>query len=1144
MPSALPSTMLHAADCPACPPCFNCHLPAFSCSHFAECSPFDGNCECPPGFGGNDCTSPLCNSLADGARRVPRPPDSRSCECSAGWSGINCNVCELDDVCSPLVPGGEGAVCYQGIRAIKEQYLMCDVTNTPIQKQLPPDQPPQVTVTYNATSGQGTFQFWAGEKESFYCQLLDCETTQADSYYSNSTQYDCAQVRCQCMPGRLLCGEDGSIDITDFLSEEVKGPGKFKCTEREGVAGRTCSFEEPAMNELITDFFGDPYITLSCTSGSCLHQSQLPGYIIPEPSKFGRAFMIASMVAAFAVVLVVIGGVLLVSRYQDLRAKRKKINNQYEQLLASLLGEGGGSQLSSSEEEELRRALMMAGHKSMSVSWKGVSYYVQPNKRARNNGASTGSRSENAGVGMLSWLRRGTNHPLTNNGPIALPDGDDDDEPSEAVTMEHSLQERLIDDRGHLTILDGISGCVGAGEICAIMGGSGAGKTTFLDILARRHKSGVVTGEILVNGASMPLEEYKRSIGFVDQEDTLIETLTVRETITYSALLRLPRDMSNEAKQFRVRETMVELGILNIADRRIGGAGNRGISGGEKRRVSIACELVTSPSILYLDEPTSGLDSFNAYNVIECLVTLARNYRRTVILTIHQPRSNIYALFDKLVLLARGKLVYSGPAQDSAIKHFSRLGFQCPVGFNMADYFVDLTMHVMAVDSTTPRTPVDHSDDSGMTSTFPGNSSVDQTTNTSLPRSVKAIQDERLFTPHQERDLSQGITQGSSSESLDPDGRSSSQNGVKSASPAVKRRGDGFLNDWKATTDHLAYLVDGFKASEAFRSLERAIAVEVSASRGHNPPHVAESNWGMPEILEDRDSSEFRGVDWKKRATWWTQFTILSGRTFKNMYRNPNLLLGHYAVTLLVAILCGALFWQVSNDLAGFQNRLGFFFFVCALFGFSCMSSIQVFAAERIIFLRERANRYYSPITYFAAKVLFDIVPLRVLPPLTLGLIVYPMIGLRSESLVYLLKFLLVLILFNLTSASVCLAIGIIVPEIGLSNLVSTLVMLFAMLYGGLLLNKATVPAYLGWLRNLSFFNFAVEALIVNEVNGLTLVEDKFGLKINVPGATILETFAFNALGYWGDVIKLGAYWCLMMILGFLWLQFRVKEKR
>ena len=156
------------------------------------------------------------------------------------------------------------------------------------------------------------------------------------------------------------------------------------------------------------------------------------------------------------------------------------------------------------------------------------------------------------------------------------------------------------------TILDSISGCVKPGQVLAIMGASGAGKSTFLDILARKRKRGLVSGTTLVNGREVPDEMFKKVMGFVDQEDTLMSTLTVYETVLYSALLRLPREMSLEAKKFRTLETMNELGILGIKDSRIGDSGRRSISGGEKRRVSIACELVTSPSILFLDEPTSG----------------------------------------------------------------------------------------------------------------------------------------------------------------------------------------------------------------------------------------------------------------------------------------------------------------------------------------------------------------------------------------------------------------------------------------------------------------------------------------------------------------------------------------------------------
>lgn len=155
-------------------------------------------------------------------------------------------------------------------------------------------------------------------------------------------------------------------------------------------------------------------------------------------------------------------------------------------------------------------------------------------------------------------------------------------------------------------ILNEINGSVKPGQVMAIMGASGAGKSTLLDILARKSKRGNVGGLTLVNGRRVKDEEFKGVTGFVDQEDTLMSTLTVYETVLYSALLRLPREMSFEAKKFRTLETLNELGILAIKDSRIGDSGRRSISGGEKRRVSIACELVTSPSILFLDEPTSG----------------------------------------------------------------------------------------------------------------------------------------------------------------------------------------------------------------------------------------------------------------------------------------------------------------------------------------------------------------------------------------------------------------------------------------------------------------------------------------------------------------------------------------------------------
>ena len=122
-------------------------------------------------------------------------------------------------------------------------------------------------------------------------------------------------------------------------------------------------------------------------------------------------------------------------------------------------------------------------------------------------------------------------------------------------------------------ILENIIGSVKSGQVMAIMGPSGAGKSTLLDILARKQKKGIVDGRVLINGREVDDATFKKVMGFVDQEDTLMPTLTVYETVLYSALLRLPRDMSYEAKKFRTLETMHELGILGIKDSRIGESG-------------------------------------------------------------------------------------------------------------------------------------------------------------------------------------------------------------------------------------------------------------------------------------------------------------------------------------------------------------------------------------------------------------------------------------------------------------------------------------------------------------------------------------------------------------------------------------------
>lgn len=223
------------------------------------------------------------------------------------------------------------------------------------------------------------------------------------------------------------------------------------------------------------------------------------------------------------------------------------------------------------------------------------------------------------------------------------------------------------------------------------MGSSGAGKTSLLNLLAGRittSKGAKATGSVRLNGEPRDYNKFSKLAAYVLQDDDMFAELTVEEQLTYAALLRLPSHMPREKKLMRVQKVIQELGLGKVKNTQIGNQIVRGISGGEKKRVNIGTELVTDPSLLFLDEPTTGLDSFNALNVMTSLRHLASN-GRTVVSTIHQPRSSIFALFDQLCLLSEGRVMYFGPAKD-AVPYFAALSFKSPAQFNPADFFLDL----------------------------------------------------------------------------------------------------------------------------------------------------------------------------------------------------------------------------------------------------------------------------------------------------------------------------------------------------------------------------------------------------------------------------------------------------------------------
>ncbi|CAL5003861.1 unnamed protein product [Urochloa decumbens] len=241
------------------------------------------------------------------------------------------------------------------------------------------------------------------------------------------------------------------------------------------------------------------------------------------------------------------------------------------------------------------------------------------------------------------------------------------------------------------TIISGMSGVVRPGEMLAMLGPSGSGKTTLLTALGGRHGSrGLLSGKITYSGHPFS-GTVKRRTGFVTQHDVLYPHLTVAETLWYTALLRLPRSLTAGEKRAQAEAVAHELGLAKVAHSMVGGVrGVRGLSGGERKRVSIGLEVLVDPSLLLLDEPTSGLDSTTAARIVGTLRRMAAGGGRTVVVTIHQPSSRLYHMFDKVLLLsADGCPIYYGRAAD-ALGYFADVGFASPLSVNPADLMLDL----------------------------------------------------------------------------------------------------------------------------------------------------------------------------------------------------------------------------------------------------------------------------------------------------------------------------------------------------------------------------------------------------------------------------------------------------------------------
>lgn len=608
-------------------------------------------------------------------------------------------------------------------------------------------------------------------------------------------------------------------------------------------------------------------------------------------------------------------------------------------------------------------------------------------------------------------------------------------------------------------ILKGITGHIEANQMVAILGSSGAGKSSLMNIIGDRAQSGEIGGAVGLVSDNWRVHRRSDVVSYVLQDDCVLATQTVEEALLFSARLRLPPSYSEAVIKDKVRALMKDLAISHIARSRIGSSHEGGgISGGERKRLSIGMELIAEPRILLLDEPTSGLDSFSAKVVMRVLRKTADN-GCACLLSIHQPPAEVFKMFDRVLLLTRlGEQAFFGPPM-AAIMHLQQNGYPVKDQWvNPAEYLLDVA------------------------------SQNDTEALERLPRVFYS-----------------SVHYQSLRASIDA---------------ACKRQGSSYSFADSSYAPQSLPDAGKKRRSSMTESLNAESAIEAkNPSNGYAPLNNQSSAPGRLYAPDDRSMA--------------VKFWLLCGRSFKNIYRSPALLWTQFITTVVVAGLIGGIFWQVSDDIVGIQNRIGSIFFLVVYFTFLSLSSIGSLVADRAQFLRERASKYYSTLPYFLSKLMCDMLPLRVIPPIVFGTIVYLMIGFRLDAEAFAL-FIVIVVLTNCTTTAMCFAASAAFPSVGSANLIASLIFVFSMLFGGLLLNNRT-NGYLVDLKWTSFFHYAFESLMVNEFHTLQNLQfDPFGLTVQISGDDILVNFGLDPDWLSADIGILAAFMFSFMFLGYL----------
>ncbi|XP_052195712.1 LOW QUALITY PROTEIN: ABC transporter G family member STR2-like [Diospyros lotus] len=667
-------------------------------------------------------------------------------------------------------------------------------------------------------------------------------------------------------------------------------------------------------------------------------------------------------------------------------------------------------------------------------------------------------------------------------------------------------------------LLHRITGYAPKGCITAVMGPSGAGKSTFLDGLAGRIASGSLKGRVSLDGAEMSPSLIKRTSAYIMQDDRLFPMLTVYETLMFAADFRLGPISSSDKKQ-RVDKLIEQLGLSSSRNTYIGDEGARGVSGGERRRVSIGVDIIHGPSLLFLDEPTSGLDSTSAHSVIEKVHDIARS-GSTVILTIHQPSSRIQLLLDHLIILARGQLMYQGSPKDVAL-HLGRLGRKVPKGENPIEFLIDV---IQAYDqSELGVTPLAEFALTGVKPPLLEGEDFSVSTVPPSPTPSRLPGDKRR-PGEEDRDFDHSLRSP----------RSTSRSWTPSHSGLVQKF---MFAPSRRQADHNKMDISTSTSPGYYRfSKEMLPRTPTPQSSDYT---VNEDDYLTPNDAQAMQHAHHLGP--KYANSFFQELWVLIRRNFKIVRRTPELFLSRLLVLTVMGVMMATMFIHPKQNLQGITNRLSFFIFTVCLFFFSSNDAVPAFIQERFVFIRETSHNAYRASSYTIAG-LVTYLPFLALQAAVYAGIVWFALSLRGPFL----YFLVVLYVSLLSTNSFVVFVSSVVPNyiLGYAAVIAFTALFF--LFCGYFLNSHDIPSYWKWMNKISTMTYPYEGLLVNEFH----TSASFGKNLDghdVTGIEILKQlniYREKESEKWEKVLIMIGWAVLYRILFYLVLRFGSKNQR